>query len=195
MNPRVQGINKKISWSMLTNSKRLPSMNGMMTELKKPERVKTEAIMTLVLLVFSIGGCSLEDVDMQTIDTNHSDDSALPSLANPMLIPQINQVQPSVPLDRMQLDSLMEENLKEFGAEFSKMLPQPDKVDYERLQFLFQQSLLDREPKSPENKFQFLCDANERWIYRCNLVTGEIVCYSMGSDYKLKRLDTVEGEK
>ena len=170
-------------------------MNGMMTELKKPERVKTEAIMTLVLLVFSIGGCSLEDVDMQTIDTNHSDDSALPSLANPMLIPQINQVQPSVPLDRMQLDSLMEENLKEFGAEFSKTLPQPDKVDYERLKFLFQQSLLDREPKSPENKFQFLCDANERWIYRCNLVTGEIVCYSMGSDYKLKRLDTVEGEK
>jgi hypothetical protein len=170
-------------------------MNGMMTELKKPERVKTEAIMTLVLLVFSIGGCSLEDVDMQTVDTNHTDDSALPSLANPMLIPQINQVQPSVPLDRMQLDSLIEENLKEFGAEFSKTLPQPDKVDYERLQFLFQQSLLDREPKSPENKFQFLCDANERWIYRCNLVTGEIVCYSMGSDYKLNRLDTVEGEK
>jgi len=107
----------------------------------------------------------------------------------------IDQVRSSVPLNRTQLDSLMEENLKEFGAEFSKTLPQPDKVDYERLKFLFQQSLLDREPKSPENKFQFLCDANERWIYRCNLVTGEIVCYSMGSDYKLKRLDTVEGEK
>ena len=140
-------------------------MNGMMTELKKPERVKTEAIMTLVLLVFSIGGCSLEDVDMQTIDTNHSDDSALPSLAEPIPMSSIDQIRSSVPLNRTQLDSLMEENLKEFGAEFSKTLPQPDKVDYERLKFLFQQSLLDREPKSPENKFQFLCESRLRGFY------------------------------
>ena len=59
----------------------------------------------------------------------------------------------------------MEENLREFGAEFSQVLPRPDKVDYERLKFLFQQSLLEQKPKSPENRFQFLCDANERWIY------------------------------
>ena len=195
MAPRVQGINKKILWSMLTNSKRLPSMNGMTSESKKPKRVKIQAIMTVASLVFSIGACSLEEVDMQTVDTNLSDDSALPSLAEPIPMSSIDQIRSSVPLNRTQLDSLMEENLKEFGAEFSKTLPQPDKVDYERLKFLFQQSLLDREPKSPENKFQFLCDANERWIYRCNLVTGEIVCYSMGSDFKLNRLDTVEGEK
>ena len=93
------------------------------------------------------------------------------------------------------LFGLMEKNLKKFAAEFSTTLPQPDKVDYERLKFIFQQSLLDQKPKPLENKFQFLFDSNERWIYRCNLVTGEIVCYSMGSDYKLKRLDTVEGEK
>jgi hypothetical protein len=170
-------------------------MSGMRSESKKPKRVKIQAIITVAFLVFSIGACSLEEVDMQTVDTNLSDDSALPSLAEPIRMSPIDQVRSSVPLNRTQLDSLMEENLKEFGAEFSKTLPRPDKVDYERLKFLFQESLLDREPKSPENKFQFLCDANERWIYRCNLVTGEIVCYSMGSDYKLKRLDTVEGEK
>ena len=82
------------------------------------------------------------------------------------------------------------ENLKKFGAEFSKTLPQPDKS----MSSSFPAILLEQEPKPPENRFQFLCDANERWIYRCNLLTGEIVCYSMGSDYKLKRLDTVEGE-
>jgi hypothetical protein len=170
-------------------------MSGMTFESKKPKRDKIQAIMAIAFLVFSIGACSLEEVGMQTVDANLSDDSALPSLTEPIPMTPIDQVRSSVPLNRTQLDSLMEENLKEFGVEFSKTLPQPDKVDYERLKFLFQQSLLDREPKSPENKFQFLCDANERWIYRCNLVTGEIVCYSMGSDYKLKRLDTVEGEK
>jgi len=180
---------------MLTDSRRLPIMSGMTSESKKPKRVKIEPIMMVAFLVFSIGACSLEDVATTPVDNNFSDASALPSIAEPVPILPVDPIQPPASLDRAELDSLMEENLKEFGAEFSKTLPQPDKVDYERLKFLFQQSLLDREPKFPENKFQFLCDANERWIYRCNLVTGEIVCYSMGSDYKLKRLDTVEGEK
>ena len=180
---------------MLTNSRRLPSISEMMTELKSPQRVKIEAIIAIASLVFFGGACSLEDVSMQTVDTNLSDDPALPLPVDPMPKSQIDQIQSSVQWDRAELDSLMEENLKEFGSEFSKTLPQPDKVDYERVKFLFQQSLLEQEPKAPGNKFQFLCDANERWIYRCNLVTGEIVCYSMGSDYKLNRLDTVEGEK
>ena len=31
-------------------------------------------------------------------------------------------------------------------------------------------------------KYQFLCDENERWIYRCNRMTGEIECFSMSSN-------------
>ena len=167
----------------------------MTTELTKPQKPKVEAIMAAAFFVFFIGGCSLEEVGTLPVDTNLSDVSAVSSRAEPLPMPQMDSIQSAVPLDRKQVDALMEENLKKFGAEFTKSLPQPDKVDYERLKFLFQQSLLDQDPKPPENRFQFLCDANERWIYRCNLVTGEIVCYSMGSDYKLKRLDTVEGEK
>ena len=167
----------------------------MTTELTKPQKPKVEAIVAAAFFVFFIGGCSLEEVGTLPVDTNLSDVSAVSSRAEPLPMPPTDAIQFAAPLDRKQVDALMEENLKKFGAEFSQSLPQPDKVDYERLKFLFQQSLLDQEPKPPENKFQFLCDANERWIYRCNLVTGEIVCYSMGSDYKLKRLDTVEGEK
>ena len=194
MAPLFQGINKKILCSRLTDSRRLPNITVMMTELTKPPKPTIKAIMMAAFFVFFIGGCSLEEVGTQPVDTNLSDVSAVPSRAEPLPMPPMDAIQSAVPLDRRQVDALMEENLKKFGAEFSKTLPQPDKVDYERLKFLFQQSLLEQEPKPPENRFQFLCDANERWIYRCNLLTGEIVCYSMGSDYKLKRLDTVEGE-
>ena len=183
-----------MSCSMLTDSGRLLNIDKMTTELTLSGKAKIKAITMVVFLVFSIGSCALEEVGMQTVDSNLSDDSVMPSDAEPLPAPPTAPTQSAVPLDRKQLDALMEENLREFGAEFSQVLPRPDKVDYERLKFLFQQSLLEQKPKSPENRFQFLCDANERWIYRCNLVTGEIVCYSMGSDYKLKRLDTVEGE-
>ena len=30
-------------------------------------------------------------------------------------------------------------------------------------------------------RYQFICDVNERWIYRCNLFTGEIELFSMTS--------------
>jgi hypothetical protein len=97
----------------------------------------------------------------------------------------------SSPLDINGFDKLMEENLKEFGVEFSKMVPQPDKVDYERVKFLFQQSLLEKEKDTPEYKYQFLCDEKEKLIYRCNKVTGEIECYSNRND-KLKILSSVK---
>jgi hypothetical protein len=38
-------------------------------------------------------------------------------------------------------------------------------------------------------KYQFLCDENERWIYRCNRMTGEIECFSMSSN-KLRLLSS-----
>jgi hypothetical protein len=40
-------------------------------------------------------------------------------------------------------------------------------------------------------KFQFLCDGNEKWIYRCNLMTGEIECFSMSSN-KLRLLSSIK---
>jgi len=203
MTPRIQAINEEISWSMLTKAIRLKSMCVMTIDLEKLKRVKFEAFFTMTLLVFSNVGCSLDEANLSQDDSNVSVDSTLVKDAEPtptptpipIPIPPIDQIQKPDQLDHAQVDALIEKNLREFGAEFSKTLPQPDPIDYERLKFIFQQSLLDQQAKNPENKFQFLCDANERWIYRCNLVTGEIVCYSMGSDFKLKRLDTVEGKK
>lgn len=169
----------------------------MTIDLEKLKKVRFDAFIMIALLVFSNVGCSLEDAGLPQVDSNVSIDATLTKEAEPTptLISPIDQIQIPNKLDHAQIDALMEKNLKKFAAEFSTTLPQPDRVDYERLKLIFQQALLDQEPKPLENKFQFLCDANERWIYRCNLVTGEIVCYSMGSDFKLNRLDTVEGEK
>jgi hypothetical protein len=38
-------------------------------------------------------------------------------------------------------------------------------------------------------KYQFLGDGHEKWIYRCNVITGEIECFSMSSN-KLRLLSS-----
>ena len=42
-----------------------------------------------------------------------------------------------------------------------------------------------------KKKYQFICDENERWIYRCNMESGEIECFSMSSN-KLRLLSSVK---
>ena len=51
--------------------------------------------------------------------------------------------------------------------------------------------LLEKEKDTPEYKYQFLCDEQEKLIYRCNKVTGEIECYSNRND-KLKILSSIK---
>ena len=72
MAPLFQGINKKILCSRLTDSRRLPNIPGMMTELTKPPKPKIEAIMTAVSLCF-FHFWRLEEVGTQPVDTNLSD--------------------------------------------------------------------------------------------------------------------------
>jgi hypothetical protein len=143
----------------------------------------------LGFLIFVWGGCSLEDTNKIKLEKNNTVEAPLPQVL-PALPPALAGGNSS-PLDINGFDKLMEENLKEFGVEFSKMVPQPDKVDYERVKFLFQQSLLEKEKDTPEYKYQFLCDEQEKLIYRCNKVTGEIECYSNRND-KLKILSSVK---
>lgn len=144
-----------------------------------------------VVFFFLFSGCSLGDLG----------DSAGESNAT-VITPATSASGQSPPftfspesMDSRALDRLMEENLREFGLEFSKSIPQPKELDYEKVKLLFRQSLLDMKSPSQDNKFQFLCDTNNGILYRCNFVTGEIVCYRMGTDLKLNRLDTVEGQK
>ena len=100
-----------------------------MTELKKTGRVNFEAISTIALIVFCIFGCSIEDVAMKPVDSNFSDDSNLTSVVEPLPSLPVDPIHSPGSLDRAELDSLLEENLKKFAAEFSKTIPKPEKVD------------------------------------------------------------------
>lgn len=142
-------------------------------------------ILICFLFLFFVG-CNLE---VQKDEGNESVE--VPTVEVPPPISTVVVKENPSPVDLNGLDKLMEQNLKEFGVEFSKMVPQPDKVDYDRLKFLFEQSLLEKEKGTPEYRFQFLCDEKEKLIYRCNKVTGEIECYSNRSD-KLKILSSIK---
>jgi len=51
--------------------------------------------------------------------------------------------------------------------------------------------LINNKSTDHSKKYQFLCDENERWIYRCNQETGEIECFSMSSN-KLRLLSSTK---
>ena len=70
----------------------------------------------------------------------------------------------------------------------NKIDEQADK-DYQKVKDLIDRSL--KNLGNDNKKFQFLCDENERWIYRCNLITGEIECFSMSSN-KLRLLSSIK---
>ena len=144
----------------------------------------------LNFLVLFLGGCTFEDSNKNKPDEkNETAQAPLPPVPPPSTPSMAWENRTSLDLDG--LDRLMEQKLKEFGMEFSKMIPQPDRVDYERVKFLFEQSLLEKEDDTPEYIYQFLCDEQEKLIYRCNKITGEIECYSNRND-KLKILSSIK---
>ena len=155
--------------------------------------LSTQGVASVILfhfIFFLFGGCTIEDP--QKNEVQEKNETAGGTLGqNPPSVPPVLVNQNPNPIDLKAIDKIMYENLRAFGVEYSKMIPEPDKVDYERVKFLFEQSLLEKEKDTPEYKYQFLCDEQEKLIYRCNKVTGEIECYSNRND-KLKILSSIK---
>ena len=80
-------------------------------------------------------------------------------------------------------------SLEKFSVEMQNTLVSKEKEGYDKIKSLIEDSL--QKNQFEEKKFQFLCDENERWIYRCNLITGEIECFSMSSN-KLRLLSSIK---
>lgn len=93
--------------------------------------------------------------------------------------------------DSKVLELLLEKYIGEIIPKINQTIPQPIKVDYARLENSFLKMLMDNNSEESKNKYQFICDENERWIYRCNMETGEIECFSMSSN-KLRLLSSVK---
>ncbi len=84
---------------------------------------------------------------------------------------------------------ILDDGLNRLKDDLEKSLNRGDQLDYDKVSALFGKTL--DEKMQPPAKFQFIAEPNERWIYRCNLQTGQIECFSMTSN-KLRLLSTIK---
>ena len=141
----------------------------------------TRGLLILCLLIsFLFFGCSLEDLTQDKTTKEIKD--PLPS----------EEIKPQAPIDQVELKSFektLNHQLSEFSGNLKNGIDERTKNNYERIRSLLDASVIKMSGKNA--KFQFLCDENERWIYRCNLITGEIECFSMSSN-KLRLLSSIK---
>tara|TARA_B100000212_G_scaffold109131_1_gene81174 strand:+ start:547 stop:912 length:366 start_codon:yes stop_codon:yes gene_type:complete len=64
-------------------------------------------------------------------------------------------------------------------------------MDYEKIREIMSGVVNSAQSQVNQAHYQFICDENERWIYRCNMRTGEIECFSMSSN-KLRLLSSIK---
>ena len=96
-------------------------------------------------------------------------------------------------IDYERLSGLVHESLNDVRGDIEEAIGKQEKINYDRIHSIIFQTISDnlKTQKLPEPpQFQFICDVNERWIYRCNLQNGEIECFTMSSN-KLKLLSSV----
>ena len=85
--------------------------------------------------------------------------------------------------------SWMNEQMGILKQQLSEKIAKIDPADADQIQQIVQKELVVFLKDKQDLKYQFLCDENERWIYRCNRMTGEIECFSMSSN-KLRLLSS-----
>ena len=95
------------------------------------------------------------------------------------------------PINPQLMELLLQKYVREIITEIKKEIPNPTVVNYDRLEGTFLKMLLENRAEDEVKKYQFICDENERWIYRCNMETGEIECFSMSSN-KLRLLSSIK---
>ena len=120
-------------------------------------------------------GCTLQDVSQDSDDRNFSSNKNI----------ETTNAADNFANDPVALAPL----LAKLSAEIQSTLQAKENADFDRLKTIIHDSF--QEQKTEGRKFQFLCDENERWIYRCNLITGEIECFSMSSN-KLRLLSSIK---
>ena len=133
-----------------------------------------------LLIPFLFFGCSLEDL---------TQDKTTEEIKDPL---SSEEIKPQTSIDQVDLKSFektLNHQLTEFSGNLKNGIDERTKNNYERIKSLMDATIIKMSVKNA--KFQFLCDENERWIYRCNLITGEIECFSMSSN-KLRLLSSIK---
>lgn len=130
-----------------------------------------------------ISGCEVnplsQNSDVESGDLNQT----LPVISE---IPQ-NIISPV--FESKEFEAFIIEQIKLLENQLSDELSKIDSADSEQIQQIIQKELVTFLTDKQDLKYQFLCDENEKWIYRCNRMTGEIECFSMSSN-KLRLLSS-----
>ncbi len=141
------------------------------------------------IVIISLVSCSVQETGTSKSDLNNTDDSDAQNKLIDITRPIVN---PELDLEKaIVLDALIDKKLSHLVAMIEKSIPKPVKFDYQRIETEFSKILLESNQQKQNNKYQFICDENERWIYRCNMESGEIECFSMSSN-KLRLLSSVK---
>lgn len=144
-----------------------------------------QALELFFCLCFFLSGCELNPLSsgQKTTVEEKNSSKALPEFS------EIIQ-ETSVPaLESKELEVFILQQIRILKDQLSERLEKIDPADADQIQQIVQKELIAFLQDKQDLKYQFLCDENERWIYRCNRMTGEIECFSMSSN-KLRLLSS-----
>ena len=144
-----------------------------------------QALVLFICLISLLSACELNPLAPKQ---NKSDGEKNASKALPV-ISEIAQETIAPVLESKELENFILQQMKILKEQMSERLAKIDPADADQIQQIIQKELVSVLKDKQDLKYQFLCDENERWIYRCNRMTGEIECFSMSSN-KLRLLSS-----
>lgn len=142
---------------------------------------KIQIFRCLIILSAFISGCDVN----QLTSSNKENNGSLPQ----SVIPEISEKIVDKAFESKEFEVFILQQMKILESSLSKKLESIDPADSQQIQQIVKQELVSFLKEKQDMKYQFLCDENERWIYRCNRMTGEIECFSMSSN-KLRLLSS-----
>ena len=144
-----------------------------------------QALVLIISLISLLSGCELNPLAPKQ---NKSDGEKNSSKALPVFS-EIAQETIAPVLESKELENFILQQMNILKEQMSERLAKIDPADADQIQQIIQKELVSFLKDKQDLKYQFLCDENERWIYRCNRMTGEIECFSMSSN-KLRLLSS-----
>ena len=140
----------------------------------------------ILLITAFVSSCEVNPLtskNKETIKSEHNETVNIPAEF------KISENFAKQALESKEFEDFILQQFKILENQLSSKLNSIDPLDTEQIQQIVQKELITFLKNKQDMKYQFLCDENERWIYRCNRMTGEIECFSMSSN-KLRLLSS-----
>ena len=146
--------------------------------------MKNILFLCLFVWVF-FSGCEVKppspNEELSSVEENKSEPK--PSIS------QVSENMVTTAFESKDFEIFILQQMKILENQLSLKMESIDPADTQQIEQIVRKELISFLKEKQDMKYQFLCDENERWIYRCNRMTGEIECFSMSSN-KLRLLSS-----